>query len=87
MSDYRFRKASGTNVNKSSTEYLSRGQFLSHEKPDMVYYTTSPQKTLLKAPKHSDSYFNKARVKTLSASISVPAKQHLIQETVYRENV
>ena len=53
----------------------------------MTYYTTSPQKNSLKAPKLSDSYFNVARVKTLSAFISVPAKQHLIRETVCRENV
>ena len=53
----------------------------------MIYNTTSPQGTPLKAPKLTDSYFNIARVKTLLASISVPAKQHLIQETVCRENV
>ena len=52
----------------------------------MIYYTTSPRENPLKAPKLSDSYFNIARVKT-SASISVPAKQHIIQETVCRENV
>ena len=32
----------------------------------------------MKAPKLPDSYFNIARVKTVSASISVPAKQHII---------
>ena len=53
----------------------------------MIYYTTSPQETSLKAPKLPDSYFNIARVKTLSASISVPSKQHIIQETVCSENV
>ena len=41
----------------------------------------------IKAPKLPDSYFNIARMKTLSASISVPSKQHIIQETVCRENV
>ena len=53
----------------------------------MIYYTTSLQATPLEAPKLPDSYFNIARVKTLSASVSVPAKQHIIQETVCRENV
>ena len=53
----------------------------------MIYYTTSPQNTPLKAPKLPDSYFNIAKVKSLSASISVPSKQHIIQETVCRENV
>ena len=53
----------------------------------MIYFATFPQDTLLKAPKLPDSYFNIARVKTLSASISVPSKQHIIQETVCRENV
>ena len=53
----------------------------------MIYYTTSPQETALKAPKLPDSYFNITRVKTLSPSISVPSKQHIIQETVCRENV
>ena len=52
----------------------------------MIYYT-SPQDTSLKAPKLPDSCFNITRVKTLSASISVPSKQHIIQETVCRENV
>ena len=61
---------------KCSTEYPSQGQFLAYEKP----------KRLLKAPELSDSCFNIARVKNLSASISVPAKQHLIQENVFREN-
>ena len=88
MWDYRFRKASGTTLNdKSSSESLSQGQFLAFERPDMIYYTTFPQDTPLKAPKLPDSYFNIARVKTLSASISVPSKQHIIQETVCRENV
>ena len=41
----------------------------------------------MKAPKLPDSYFNIARVKTLSASISIPSKQHIIQETVCRGNV
>ena len=53
----------------------------------MIYYTTSPQDTSLKAPKLPDSYFNISRVKTLSAFTSVPLKQHIIQETVCRENV
>ena len=53
----------------------------------MVYYTTSPQETPLKAPKLQDSYFNIARHKTLAASISIPAQQHLIHVTVCRENV
>ena len=53
----------------------------------MIYYTTSPQDTSLKAAKLSDSYFNIARVKILSAFISVPSKQHIIQETVCRENM
>ena len=47
----------------------------------------SPQEMSLKAPKLPDSYFYIARVKTLSASISVHSKQHIIQETVCRENV
>ena len=88
MWDYRFRKASGTTVkDKSSSESLSQGQFLAFERPDMIYYTTSPQNTPLRAPKLPDSYFNIARVKSLSASISVPSQQHIIQETVCRENV
>ena len=53
----------------------------------MIYYTTSPQNTPLKAPKLPDSYFNIARVKSLSNSISVSSKQHIVQETVCRENV
>ena len=53
----------------------------------MIYYTTSSQENPLKAPKVPDSYFNIPRVKTLSDSISVPAKQHVIQETVCRENL
>ena len=52
----------------------------------MISYTTS-QDTPWKAPKLPDSYFNIARVKSLSASISVPSKQHLIQETVCRGNM
>ena len=52
----------------------------------MIFYSTSPQETPLKAPKFPDSYFNIARVKTLSSSISVPSKQHIIQETVCRQN-
>ena len=88
MWEYRFRKASGTTLkDKASSESLSQGHFLAFEKTDMIYYTTSPQDTSLKAPKLPDSYFNIARVKTLSASISVPSKQHIIQETVCRENV
>ena len=88
MFDYRFRKASGTTLkDKFSPESLSQCQFLAFEGPDMIYYTTSPQENPLKAQKLPDSYFNIARVKTLSASISVPAKQHIIQETVCRENV
>ena len=88
MWDYRFRKASGTTVkDKSSPESLSQGQFLAFERPNMIYYTTSPQNTPLKAPKLPDSYFNIARVKSLSNSISVPSKQHIVQETVCRENV
>ena len=88
MWDYRFRKASGTTVkDKSSSESLSQGQFLAFERPDMIYYTTSPQNTPLSAPKLPDSYFNIAKVKSLSASISVPSKQHIIQETACRENV
>ena len=88
MWDYRFRKASGTTVqDKSSSESLSQGQFLAFERPDMIYYTTSPQNTPLKAPKLPDSYFNIARVKSLSNSITVPSKQHIVQETVCRENV
>ena len=79
MWDYRFRKVLGTNVHeKCSNESLSQGQFLSYERPNMVYYTTSPQETPLKAPKLPNSYFKVARIKILSASISVPAKQHLI---------
>ena len=53
----------------------------------MIYYTTSPEETPLKAPKLPDSYFNIARVETLSASVSVPSKQHIIQETVCREKL
>ena len=53
----------------------------------MIYYTTSPQESPLTVPKLPDSYLNIARVKILSASISVPSKQHIIQETVCRENV
>ena len=53
----------------------------------MVYCTTSPQDTPLKVPKFPDSYSNIVRVKTLSASISVPAKKHLIQEPVCKENI
>ena len=88
MWDYRFRKASGTTVkDKSSSESLSQGQFLAFERPDMIYYTTFLQNTPLKAPKLPDSYFNIARVKSLSNSISVPSKQHIVQETVCRENV
>ena len=88
MWDYRFRKASGTTVkDKSSSESLSQGQFLAFERPDMIYYTTSPQNTPLKAPKLPDSYFNIAKVKSLSSSISVPSKQFIVQETVCRENV
>ena len=88
MWDYRFRKPSGTTLkDKSSSESLSQGQFLAFQRPDMIYYTTSPQENPLKALKLPDSYFNITRVKTLSASISVPAKQHIIQETVCRENV
>ena len=86
MWDYRFRKASGTTL-KDKSESLSQGQFLAFERPDVIYYTTSPQETPLKAPKLPDSYFNIARVKTLPASISVPSKQHIIQETICRENV
>ena len=83
MWDYRFRKASGTTLkDKASSESLSQGHFLAFERPDMIYYTTSPQDTSLKAPKLPDSYFNISRVKTLSAFISVPTKQHIIQETV-----
>ena len=52
----------------------------------MIYYTTSPQNTPLKAPKLPDSYFNIAKVKSLSSSISVPSKQFIVQETVCREN-
>ena len=88
MWDYRFRKASGTTLkDKSSAESLSQGHFRAFERPDMIYYTTSPQETLLKAPRLPDSYFNIARVKTLLSSISVPSKQHIVQETVCRENV
>ena len=88
MWDYRFRKASGTTLkDKSSSESLSQGEFLAFERQGVICYTTSPQETPLKAPKLPDSYFNIARVKTLSASISVPAKQHIIQEIVCRENV
>ena len=73
---------------KSSSESLSQAQFFfSFERPDMIYYTTYPQENPLKAPKLQDTYFNIARVKTLSASISVSAKPHIIQETVCRENV
>ena len=42
----------------------------------MIYYTTSPKDMSLKVPKLPDSYCSIARVKTLSASISVPSKQH-----------
>ena len=88
MWDYRFRKASGTTLkDKASSESLFQGHFLAFERPDMIYNTISPQDTLLKAPKMPDSYFNIARVKTLSASISVPSKQSIIQETVCREIV
>ena len=88
MWDCSFRKASATTLkDKSSSESLSQGQFLAFERPDMIFYTTSNQENPLTAPKLPDSYFNTARVKTLSASISVPAKQDLIQETVCRENV
>ena len=88
MWEYRFRKASGTTLkDKASSESLSQGHLLAIERPDMIYYTTSPQDMSLKAPKLPYSYFNIARVKTLSASISVPSEQHNIQETVCRENV
>ena len=88
MWDYRFRKASGTTMkDKSSSESSSQAQFLAFERPDMINYTTYPQENPLKAPKLPDSYFNIARVKMLSASISVLAKPHIIQETVCRENV
>ena len=75
MWEYRFRKASGTTLkDKASSESLSRGHFLAFERPDKIsdkiYYTASPQDTSLKAPRLPDSYFNIARVKTLSASIS-----------------
>ena len=64
MWDYRFRRASGTTVkDKSSSESLSQGQFLAFERPDMIYYTTSPQNTPLRAPKLPDSYFNIAIMK------------------------
>ena len=43
MWDYRFRKASGTTLkDKASSESLSQGHFLAFERPDMIYYTTSP---------------------------------------------
>ena len=88
MWDYRFIKASGTTLkDKSSSESLFQGQFLAFERPDMICYTTSPQETPLNAPKLPDSYFNIARVNPLSASLSVPSKQYIIQETVCRENV
>ena len=88
MWEYRFRKASGTTLkDKASSQSSSQGHFLAFERPDMIYYTTSPQDTSLKTPKLPDSYFNIARVKTLSASISVPSKQHIVHETVCRENV
>ena len=53
----------------------------------MIYYNTSPQNTPLRAPKLPDSYFNISKVKSLSASISVPSKQFIVQEIVCRENV
>ena len=37
--------------------------------------------------KFPNSYFKIARIKTLAASNSVPPKQHLLPETVSRENV
>ena len=81
--DYRFRKASVTTLkDKSTSESLTQGQFLAFERPDMVHYITLPQENPLKARKLPDSCFSIARVKTLSGSISVPAKQHLIQEAV-----
>ena len=52
MWEYRFRKASGTTLkDKASSESLSQGHFLAFERPDMIYYTTFPQDTSLKAPK------------------------------------
>ena len=80
MWDYRFRKASGTTVkDKSSSESLSQGQFLAFERPDMIYYTTSPQNTPLRAPKLPDSYFNISKVKSLSASISVQFAERMFK--------
>ena len=88
MWDYRFRKASGTTLkDRSSSESLSQSQFLVFERPDMIYHTTSPQEPPLKAPKFPDSYFNITRVKTLSSSISVPSKQHIVKEKVCREDM
>ena len=50
--DYSFTKALGTTVNdKSGSESLLQGQFF--ERPDMVYYTTSPQDDPLKGFKAS----------------------------------
>ena len=54
----------------------------------MIYYTTSPEKTPLKGPKLSDSYFNIARVKTLSASrlyLCTIKKAHYTGDSLYRE--
>ena len=52
MWEYRFRKASGTTLkDKASSESLSQGHFLAFERPDMIYYTTSPQEMSLKSPK------------------------------------
>ena len=43
MWEYRFRKASGTTLkDKASSESWSQGHFLVFERPDMIYYTTSP---------------------------------------------
>ena len=87
MWEYRVKKTSSTTLkDKASSESLSQGHFLVFERPDMIYYTTS-QDTALKAPKLPGSYFNIATVKTLSASISLPSNQHIIQETVCVENV
>ena len=84
MWEFRFKKASGSAQN---TDSLAQSQFLQFERPDMIYYTTSPQEGTNRAPKVPDSFYNISKVKTLSASIQTPVKQHLVQETVCRENI
>ena len=86
MWEYRAKKASG-NSSERSTDALPHGSFLPFEKPDMVYYTNSPQETPVCAPKVPDSYFNIAKIKNLPNTIAINSKQVLAQETICRQNV